>query len=244
MAEEVELLVRPPGSNALVSFSEARSGLIARGRQDAAMLAVPDNGDPLLVMRRIGDQGQAEAQFKLGLAYSNGDGVPKDDVEAVRWFREAAVQGHPEAQLHLGYAHYDGKGTPHDEAEAMSWYLKAAKQGLAEARVVLGERFYLDSEGAEWDIRAHFWLQLASEQGYAPAQYRLAELYENRCGKDENHQCEYCVKAAHWYRKGAEQGDSLCLSGLGWCYEQGLGVPKDDREASHWYGKAQEHRNH
>ena len=38
-------------------------------------------------------QGDAEAQYRLGRFYANGEGLPRSGVEAVRWFRLAAEQG-------------------------------------------------------------------------------------------------------------------------------------------------------
>ena len=43
------------------------------------------------------NQGDAAAQFNLGLMYANGEGVPENDAEAVRWYRLAAEQGHYQA---------------------------------------------------------------------------------------------------------------------------------------------------
>lgn len=39
------------------------------------------------------EQGDASAQYKLGRMYANGEGVPRNDTEAVNWFRKAAEQG-------------------------------------------------------------------------------------------------------------------------------------------------------
>jgi len=39
------------------------------------------------------EQGDAEAQYNLGVRYANGEGVPEDYKEAVKWFRKAAEQG-------------------------------------------------------------------------------------------------------------------------------------------------------
>jgi TPR repeat protein len=39
-------------------------------------------------------QGEAEAQFQLGLLYDNAEGVPRDPVAAANWYRFAADQGH------------------------------------------------------------------------------------------------------------------------------------------------------
>ena len=38
------------------------------------------------------EQGDARAQFDLGFIYANGDGVPKDDVQAYMWFNLAAAR--------------------------------------------------------------------------------------------------------------------------------------------------------
>ena len=44
-------------------------------------------------VRTCAEQGDARAQYNLGLMYARGDGVPEDDAEAVRWWRLAAEQG-------------------------------------------------------------------------------------------------------------------------------------------------------
>jgi uncharacterized protein len=44
------------------------------------------------------NQGYALAQYGLGFMYTNGQGVPQDYVEAVKWYRLAAEQGHAVAQ--------------------------------------------------------------------------------------------------------------------------------------------------
>ena len=54
-----------------------------------------------LSLQKVAEQGQVEAQFKLGLLYFNGEGVPKDFVRAAEWFRKAAGQGHTEANGYI-----------------------------------------------------------------------------------------------------------------------------------------------
>ena len=39
----------------------------------------------------LAEQGDAGAQANLGLMYSEGRGVPEDDAEAVRWYRDWAT---------------------------------------------------------------------------------------------------------------------------------------------------------
>ena len=42
-------------------------------------------------LRNIADKGDADAQYNLGTAYENGRGVPKDNVQALKWFMLAAA---------------------------------------------------------------------------------------------------------------------------------------------------------
>ena len=72
--------------------------------------------------------------------------MPKDDAEAVSWFRKAAEQGHAGAQYNLGLKYARGEGVPKDDAEAVSWYRKAAEQGHAGAQFNLG-LMYARGEG-------------------------------------------------------------------------------------------------
>lgn len=43
----------------------------------------------------------AEAQLELGHIYRKGDGVPKDEAEAIKWYRRAANQGYSIAESWL-----------------------------------------------------------------------------------------------------------------------------------------------
>ena len=50
----------------------------------------------------LAEKGNAYAQHNLGLCYHNGEGVPKDYVQAVFWHRKAAEQGLAQSQNSLG----------------------------------------------------------------------------------------------------------------------------------------------
>ena len=61
--------------------------------------------------------------------HGNGTGVPKDDAQAVYWFRKAAEQGDAKAQNNLGSRYYKGIGVPKDEETAYFWFLLSSAQG-------------------------------------------------------------------------------------------------------------------
>ena len=90
--------------------------------------------DPLDAVRQAANQGDAAAQNSLGFMYANGEGVPKDDAEAVRWFRLAADQGLAEAQVVLGIMYANGRGVPKDSVLAHMWSNIAGANGNASAR--------------------------------------------------------------------------------------------------------------
>ena len=66
--------------------------------------------------------------------YDEGRGVPKDDRQAVRWYRKAAEQGDAIAQYNLGLMYADGEGVPKDDVQAYAWANLAGAQGLESAR--------------------------------------------------------------------------------------------------------------
>ena len=41
--------------------------------------------------------------------------------------------------------------------------------------------------------------------------------------------------AAEWYRKAAQSGLAEAQNNLGFLYDQGMGVDRDDRQAVEWY---------
>ena len=53
--------------------------------------------------RKAAEQGNANAQYILGICYQNGKGVVENSSEAVKWYRKSAEQGHAYAQCNLGY---------------------------------------------------------------------------------------------------------------------------------------------
>ena len=71
--------------------------------------------------------------------YANGQGVPKDDQQAVAWFRKAAERGLADARYSLGLAFEEGRGVPQDITQAIACLRKAAEQGHKEARTKLEE---------------------------------------------------------------------------------------------------------
>ena len=115
--------------------------------------------------RPLAEQGHAVAQNNLGAMYDNGEGVPEDDVEAVKWYRKAAEQGYALAQFGLGRMYGSGRGVPQDDAEAVRWYRKAAEQGDAAAQSRMGFMYALGEGVPQDDVQAYAWFNISVAQG-------------------------------------------------------------------------------
>jgi uncharacterized protein len=98
------------------------------------------------LLRPLAEQGNAVAQYSLGVMYFGGQGVPQDDDKALAWWRKAGKQGNALAQGNLGKMYAMGRGVPQDYAQALAWYGKSADQGNANADSDLGN-LYADGLG-------------------------------------------------------------------------------------------------
>ena len=117
----------------------------------------------------LAQKGDAQAQTSIALLYLSGQGVPRDDYEAVSWFRKAAEEGYARAQYNLGVMYASGRGEWQNYRLAVEWYEKAAAQQHAEAQLSLG-LMYASGEGVEQDQeKAAAWYRQSAQQGNAAA---------------------------------------------------------------------------
>lgn len=176
-------------------------------------------------------QGNADAQFSLGVMHERGLGVGQDYGAALRWYRKAAAGGKAEAEFNIGIMYANGLGVPRDYAKARDRYWAAAWAGLAEAQVNVGV-LYANGQGVAQDYEeAAVWFDHAAKQGHAKGQFMLAQLYEHGYGVKPDVRL-----AMAWYRKAQGQGHAQATLALARIYEHGAeGVPADAVAAASLY---------
>lgn len=230
----------PTGSG--LSLHSARSGIIARGRRDAANAATNPHYLQALAAYNAGNftdaaagfqlaaqQGHTEAQYLLSTMFDEGKGVPQDPGQAAHWERKAAEQGHAYAQANLSFRYY----TAGNFEEAFAWCQRAAYSNLAWAQYNLG-LMYRKGEGiAPSNTEAAYWYRLAATQNYPEAQQKLADLYYLGAGVPLNY-----AQAAQWYRRAAEQGNAEAQFQLAHLYATGQGIEHDYTQSRHWIRQA------
>ena len=85
---------------------------------------------PVGEIKRKAEAGDAMAQVQYAQMLYMGQGMEKNEAEALKWYQKAADAGNPYAQVNMGLFSQNGDcGVKKDIAKAIEWYGKAAKQG-------------------------------------------------------------------------------------------------------------------
>jgi TPR repeat protein len=178
----------------------------------------------------LAENGNAKAQYNLGLLYRLGKSVSQNDRTAVKWYTLAAQQGSAEAQFNLGFMYDYGHGVPENDSTSVKWYTLAAEQGHAQAQSNLGVMNRLGEGVPQNDKVAIKWYTLAAAQGLADAQNNIGVMYYDGTGVPQNY--ELAVK---WYTLAAQQGLAEAQLNLAHMLRLGRGVSIDYVRSYMWY---------
>ena len=168
-------------------------------------------------------RGEAEAPYRLSIILQ----ARGQKEEAWAFCQLAAERGYPVAQSTLGDAYSKGRHVKKDQSKAIYWYKLAIKAGWRDAQKSLG-KIYEENKDTQQAVK---WYRQAAMQGDRWAQYQLSIIYLE--GEEKNPS-----EGFRWTWCAAEQEYSLAQYNLGCCYENGIGVSKDDTEALKWYQAA------
>ncbi|OJX11593.1 MAG: hypothetical protein BGO77_07725 [Caedibacter sp. 37-49] len=157
----------------------------------------PEWGFPETIKQQINNQvieGNANAQFTLGLMYDLGIGEPQNYIPALYWYTQAAYKIHPGAMKNIGDIYY----VHHNFRQALYWYKLAAHQGHARAQFNLGTLHYYGIEVPQNYVEAFYWYLCAALQGLSSAQFNVGTMYYKGHGvvHDLNLVIYWCKQAA------------------------------------------------
>jgi TPR repeat protein len=126
-----------------------------------------DFATALTVLEPLAEQGNVEAQLRLGLMYHKGWGVTFDNAKAMKWLRLAADQENAQAQFVLGNIY--ALAVRPNYAEAFKVYLRSAEHRYGYAQDYLGS-MHAEGLGVPVDnVQAYFWHDRAAAQGVQSA---------------------------------------------------------------------------
>jgi TPR repeat protein/transglutaminase-like putative cysteine protease len=210
---------------------------VSDANYDAAETAFEKNNNVLGLekLRLSANAGVAKAQYRLALAYYDGEIIKQDYAQAIFWFEKAAAQEVPGAVNMLGVVYAKGKGVPKDDGIATSWFKKGAQLGDVHSLYNLGSR-YLEGKTVEQDDKqGFFYIRQSAELEHSDAQADLARLYMDGKRVKKNY-----FLATLWSSRASAKGDADGQLLLGYLYEKGYGIPKNLEIANKYYRLAAE----
>jgi TPR repeat protein len=170
------------------------------------------------------------AQLKFAMLLWNGQGIEKDVLAAIKYFKLAADSGLSGAQYGLGVALWSGQGVAQDVSEAVRLLRLAAEQGHLQAQLNMGMALMSEEEVPTntnknsvhpWEEGVR-WLQAAAAQGATDAKVQLAVAMMKGRGVAMDLQ-----QALVLLREAAEDGNAEAQNNLGAMYLHGHGIPVD-----------------
>lgn len=137
-----------------------------------------DYAAALVELEPLAAQGNADAQYHLGLMHHFGNGVVQDPEEAAKWYQFAAVQGSANAQSALGSMYAKGEGVNKDYGESFRWHQLAAVQGNSVSQTMLGIAYTYGEGIPQHYIYAHMWYNIAAANDHYSARINRDEIAE------------------------------------------------------------------
>ncbi len=200
--------------------------------------------------RKSAEQGYAPAQEMIADLFQYGIGVNRYPDQAKKWlskaienYKEAALYGDYNAAYQLANMDPDNNIIYRNTNERNKWYSTyvsllslAARKNDPEAQCSLAECYLEGQYGISQNIiEALKLLNKSYEGGNSHAAYILSNLYF-----DERYIQTDANKGVEWCRKAAEKGHCAAISRMKECYQDGIGVEKDETKVEYWSQKERE----
>lgn len=166
-------------------------------------------------------QGDKVGQFYMGVCYSQGIGVAKNENTAFQWYQKSANQNNASAQNQVGFCYEYGIGVTPNYKKATHYYHLSARQGFLQAHANLGE-YYLQRGAITEEKKGIHHLRVAADGGNADGQFGLASFYDEGRAVKTDHEM-----ATKYFLKASEQGHAEAAFRLGIRYSVGLRVKRD-----------------
>jgi uncharacterized protein len=183
----------------------------------------------------LANNGNTDAQVRVGEMFENGLGVPPNYTKASKWYRRAAEKGDAHGAYRLGVLYLKGAGVPQDNTQAVKWFRRGADQGDAMSESALALMYDMGKGVRKDPSQALIWFRKAAEKGDSNSQLMMGAYYRDGQGVPLDY-----TEAFKWYRLAAEQGNVEAQLMLGSMLELGKGVTQDHSQAVGWFRMAAE----
>lgn len=182
------------------------------------------------------DNNDADAQYRLGNMYNEGEGVSRDYTQAIAWYERSEANGNVDSTNAMALMYQDGRGVREDESRSFELKYKAARNDCRMAQNNIGHD-YSHGWGCEKNLDQWLeWKLKSANGGYALAQASLALSYQY--GKENYLKADW-GKAKMWYEKAIESGSLDAMFFMAKNYENcNMGLAEDKGLAFQLYKHA------
>jgi TPR repeat protein len=153
------------------------------------------------LLRRGCAAGNAEGCWTLGTLYEEGRGLPKNDAEAIRYYKFGCDGGARHGCSSYAKALEEGKGTSSDPARAIMVLQNACDRGYSASCSALSERYLLGKGVARDVTRGVSLLERACEGSEAGSCLPLGMRYDQGIGVAQDK-----ARAARYLTRACEAG--------------------------------------
>lgn len=184
------------------------------------VLRQADNNDPVAI-------------YELAYRYRCGDGGAEKDIpKSVELYKKVLeYQRNRCAMYRLGYMYLTGAMGEENEANCLTYFEAALELGDPDSAVQLGTLYeFGDFVELDYDKALELY-QFAIDSGRKDAYFNIGEIYRYKNMIDEALKC---------YNIALENDNLSAALPLGWFYEGGIGVEKDEKKAFELYKQAYE----
>ena len=133
-----------------------------------------------------------------------------------------------QCQALIGVCELFGCGSgKQDDSKALEWFQLSERQGNAMGQFYLGWCYWLGKGVARDPQEAVKWFRISAENGSSSGQFFMGRFYHlGILGFPQDD-----AEAVKWWKKSTHGGDCEAYAQLGYCYQNGVGVPKDEGQA-------------
>jgi hypothetical protein len=154
---------------------------------------------------KLAEQGNPEAQYKVGEMYELGRGVVADKERAREWFDKAAKQGHQKSSYRLLYLDIEKNGMNPQRKQQLDQLRREAKSGVADAQYFVG-RMYANGVGVQRNLNeAQSWMSKATFNGVPEAESELVIIEDEIARIEVREKQQQAAAEAERKKKEAEE---------------------------------------
>ena len=182
-------------------------------------------------IKMAADKGDSDAMVNYANMLRNGEGVPVNQQEAVKYYKMAIDKGNSDAMNNYGLMLKNGEGVPVNHHEAIKYFKMAIDKGNSDAMKNYGNMLNKGEGVLVNQQEAVKYYKMSADKGNSSGMNNYAMMLNLGCeGVPVNHE-----EAIKYYKMAIDKGEACAMFNYGNMLRKGEGVPVNKQEAIKYY---------